>query len=216
MSWYENIFEFITDRSKRLSARATIIVLTICCLIFIDNIIGFSYYYNRQRQLDQLQSISVLMKDSTLSRMTHENLIKLEQQTFERQNIIELSSKFFKNIFSSSTKREIVENKEKFTRNNFWFLISTSGLYIIVTIFVVPVLLITDKKTPFLKLIATLLIFMVVMFFSSWFNFWLLDKLIPNKLFGSWIWNYILNFIIQIGLVSGLYWSTKTMNNANK
>jgi hypothetical protein len=43
----------------------------------------------------------------------------------------------------------------------------------------------------------------LIMAFTSWFNYWLFGKIIPNKLFGSWTWNYIVNVMIQIGLIFG-------------
>lgn len=217
MTFYENILSFITDGSKRLSTRATVIILTLFCLIFIDNIIGFSHYYDKQRQLEQLKSISILLKDTSLSQETKNELLELERQTFKRQSIIDYSTSFLKNIsFTKSKQNQNTSNKEVNTiRNDFWFLISASGLYILVTIFVVPVLLLTDKKTPFLKLLASMIMFIVVMFFTCWFNYWLFDKIIPNRVFGSWTWNYIINFVLQIGLLLGLLFATNTMNKTN-
>lgn len=215
MSFYENIFGFITDRSKQLSTRATAVILTIFCLVLVDNIIGFSHYFNNQRQLDQLKSISILLKDTQISEETKKELIELEKQTFKRKNIIDYSISFVKNIILKNNTSTKTENKQKSERNNIWFLISASGFYILVTIFIVPVLLLTDKKTPFFKLLASMIMFVIIMFFTSWFNYWLFDKIIPDKVFGSWTWNYIINFVLQIGLVSGLTFTTNTIKNKN-
>jgi len=215
MSFYENIFGFITDRSKRLSTRAAAIILTLFCLVLVDNIIGFSHYYNKQRQLDQLESISVLLRDSLLSSETKSELQSLEKQTFLRKNIIDYSLSFLNNlswtIKSSSTSKIETRNE----RNNIWFLVSASGIYILVSILIIPILLIVDKKTPFFKLLAAMIMFGIVMFFTSWFNYWLLEKIIPDKVFGSWTWNYIINFVVQIGLILGLYFATNIINKAN-
>lgn len=218
MAFYENIFDFITDRSKRLSTRATVIILTIFCIVLVDNITGFSHYYNKQRQLDQLNSISVLLNDTLLSNETKKELVELEKQTFKRKNIIDYSLTFINNISWTSQTSTKAKNEIIIERNEIWFLVSSSGLYIIVTIFVVPVILLTDKKTPFFKLIASMIMFVIVMFFTCWFNYWLFDIIIPKKVFGSWTWNYILNFVLQIGLIIGLIFATNTMNktNANK
>lgn len=215
MSFYENIFGFITDRSKRLSTRATVIILTIFCLVLVDNIIGFSHYYNKQRQLDQLKSISVLLNDTLLSQETKNELIELEKQTFKRKNIIDYSASFISNISWTNKTSTITKNNNTDERNEIWFLISASGLYILVTILVIPVLLLTDKKTPFFKLLASMIMFVIVMFFTCWFNYWLFNKIIPDRVFGSWTWNYVINFILQIGLVIGLLFATNTMNKTN-
>jgi hypothetical protein len=217
MSFFDNILNFITDSEKRLSARATVFIIAICTLLIVDNLIGFSYYYNKQRQLEQLKSITELLADTTLTNDTRAKLVTLQTQTFDRKNIIDYSSSFLKNISSTDNKQSqnTTKTDAKIIRNNIWFLITSSGLYILVTIFVVPVLLLTDRKTPFLKLLASMIIFILVMFFTSWFNYWLFDKLIPDKLFGSWTWNYIVNFVLQIGLILGLLFATNTMNKTN-
>lgn len=217
MNFLEHILNFITDGSKRLSTRATIIILSIFCILIIDNIFGISFYYNKQRQLDQLESISYLLKDESISNETKEKLLLLEKQSLDRKTIIDYSLSLFQNISWTNSKQsqKSINNATNPIRNNFWFLISTSGVYILVTIFVVPVLLLLDRKTPFLKLFASMLMFVIVMFFTSWFNYWLFDKLIPDRLFGSWIWNYVLNFILQIGLIIGLYSATTIMNKIN-
>lgn len=221
MTFYEHILSFITDGTKRLSTRATVVILTLTCILLLDNIFGVSFYFNKQRQLDQLKSITTLRKDTTLTADTRAKLFELERQTLDRKTIIDYSLSFFQNISwtSSKTSQNTTNNNANPNpvpiRNDFWFLISASGLYILVTIFVVPVLLLTDKKTPFLKLIASMIVFIIVMFFTSWFNFWLFDKIIPDQVFGSWTWNYVINFAIQIGLILGLTFATKTMNKQN-
>ena len=214
MNFLENILNFITDSNKRLSAKTAIVILTLLSVIVIDNVTGFSYYYNNQRKLDQLESIKNLLKDTTLTTETKQKLTVIQSKVFERKNIFDYSLSFFRNISLTSSKNNqtTIKSKGSIIRNDIWFLMSTSGFYILVTILVVPILLFTDKKTPFWKLLASMIMFVIVMFFSSWFMYWLLDKIIPDELFGSWTWNYIINFIIQVGLVAGMYFATKTMN----
>jgi len=213
VSFYDNILSFVTDRSQRISARATVIVLVLSLILLVDNITGFSFYYNKQRQLDQLKSISQLLKDTTISADTKTKLTALEQQTLDRKTIVDYSLSFLKNISltSSSQPQNIKKNNAKSIRNDFWFLVSSSGLYILVTILLVPVILFTDKKTPFFRLLATLIIFVFIMTFTAWFNYWLFDIIIPDQLFGSWTWNYVANFLLQIGLVVGLFWAGKNI-----
>ena len=213
MIFIDNILNFITDSKKRLSKRATIFILTIASILIFDNIIGFSYYYNSNRKLEQLDVISKLLEKQTLSENSKSELKKIELETINRQDFIDYSLSFLLSMSSTNNnKSQIITNTEtKTIRNNIWFLISSSGIYILVTILIVPVLLLTDRKTSFLKLLASVIMFSIVMFFTSAFNYWLFGEIIPDELFGSWIWNYIVNFIIQIGLLVGLYYATKTI-----
>lgn len=213
MSFFDNLLGYITDGTRRLSTRATVVILTLIFLIFADNIIGFTHYYNNQRKLEQLESIANLLKDPNISESTKTQLKELEYSTFKRQDIIDQSSSFLKNIewTSSNASQNKINNSGKIIRNNLWFLLSTSGIYILITIILVPVMLITDKQTAFLKLLASMFIFSVIMFFTSWFNYWLFDKIIPDQLFGNWTWNYIINFLLQVGLIIGLIFTSKTI-----
>jgi hypothetical protein len=217
MDFIDKILNFITDSNRRLSSKAAIGILALISVVVIDNVTGFSYYYNKNRQLEQLESIKILLSDSTLTTETRQKLVVLESHVLDRKSIMDYSLSFFKNISLTSSKpsQNTINNNGKIIRNNIWFLLSTSGVYILTTIFVVPVLFITDRKTPFWKLLASMIVFVVVMFFTSWFNYWLFDKIIPDKLWGSWTWNYIINFLLQIGLLIGLYSATTIMNKSN-
>ena len=119
-----------------------------------------------------------------------------------RKNIIKHSLEFIRNISWSSSEEEVIKS-ELSGRNNFWFLMTASGFYILVSLLVVPILLFADRKTPILILLATMLMFLAIMAFTSWFNYWLFGKIIPDQLFGSWTWNYVANVLVQIGLVLG-------------
>lgn len=217
MDFIDKILNFITDRNRRLSSKAAIGILALMSVVVLDNVTGFSYYYNKNRQLEQLETIKILLSDSTLTVETRQKLVVLESHVLDRKSIIDYSLSFFKNISLTSSKQsqDTINNNPKIIRNNIWFLLSTSGIYILTTIFVVPVFLITDRKTPFWKLFASMLIFTIVMFVTSWFFYWLFDNILPDRLFGSWTWNYIVNFILQIGLIIGMYFATTTINKSN-
>lgn len=202
MSVIDKILTYVTDSKKRLSSRATIIILSLVLMLFIDNIIGFSEHYNTSRELERLESITKLLKDNNLRDETKDKLLKLEKETLSRKNIIDYSVEFISSISWNSSKNKITDKRLE-GRSNFWFLISSSGFYILATLFVAPILLFLDKETPTFSLIATVVTFVVIMIFTSWFNYWLFGKIIPDKLFGSWIWNYVANIVVQLGLVFG-------------
>ncbi len=214
MAFYENILGFLTDRTQRIPTRATIFVLSVFIIILADNIIGFSHYYNKTRQLDQLEKVTTLLKDSTLNPTVRKDLTVLQQESLNRKTFIDYCNDFLNKIVDSNPKKSVIRNGVQ--RNEYWFIVSTSGIYIIITVLLVPVLLLTARTIPFLQLITMLLIFVTVMFFTSWFNYWLFDKIIPDELFGSWTWNYVINILLQILLFFGLYWTTQRIESINK
>lgn len=214
MNYIESIINFIFDKKRKISAKATFIILSITCLLILDNVLGFTYYYSHNRQLNQLESIYAIKKDTNLSVSSREKLDEMEVALWNRKNIFEKAIIFIK---YRKENKPIKSNQESLYikesgKNNFWFLVSTSGLYMLVTIIMFPVLLFMDKKSSFFKSLATFIIFALVMVFTSWFNYWLFNKIIPDKLWGNWTWNYIINAFIQVGLIIGLYWATKNIN----
>jgi hypothetical protein len=215
VAFYEHVFEFITDRSKRLSARATIVVLSVVLILLLDNMLGFSYYYRKQKQLDILEKATVLLKDSTITGDVRNRLVQLQIQSLNKNNVIENLGIFIRQLFISSKKgNNSLDTKS--TRNNFWFLFSASGIYILLTVILIPLVLIARKKTPFFRILAMCFIFLFIMIFTIWFNYWLMDKIFPDKLFGNWLWNYIANFLMQIALIIGLLWLSYTIEKGNK
>lgn len=218
MNYIESILNFIFDKKRRISAKAAIIILSITSLLLIDNLLGFTYFYSHNRQLDQLESIYTIRKDSTLSEISKQKLLELENELWNRKNIFEKAAIVFSSKTGYIQKVETPKTTEikGYGRNDFWFLVSTSGVYMLVTIIMIPVLLFMDKKSSFLKSLATFIIFALVMGFTSWFNYWLFGKIIPDNLWGSWTWNYVINAFIQVGLMIGLYWATKNINNVTE
>jgi hypothetical protein len=77
MAFYDNVLNFITDRTNRMSARATVIIVALVCILLVDNILGFSFYYNKQRQLEQLKSITLLLKDTSITGTQEQILLNL-------------------------------------------------------------------------------------------------------------------------------------------
>lgn len=199
MNFIDNILSFVTDRNKKLSTRATIVILSVVALLALDNILGFTYNYKVNQKLEQLESVSELLEEEILTSGTRKELRKIELETVEREDVLDLFSRFVSSIELPSNDNS--SGRPSGERNNFWFLITSSGLYILVSLLFVPVLLFTDKETHFGTLITGMIMFLLIMAFTSWFNYWLMGVLIPDQLFGSWGWNYFANLLIQIGLI---------------
>ncbi len=201
-SYIDTILNYVTDNKKRLSSRAAIVVLVFAAVFLFDNIFGFSEYYNNARQLDQLKTITLLLKDTSIKGEIRSDLLKMEAKTLKRKSIVDKTVDFFKSLSFSSDKENVKSTPYNTNgRSNLWFFLSSSCIYIIVGLLLIPVMLITDKTTPILKLIAILIMMIVIFTFGAWFNYWLFDLILPDKIFGSWVWNYIFNFILQIVLL---------------
>ena len=214
MDFLNNILSFITDSNKRLSVKTVVVILTLLSVFLVDNVTGFSFYHSNQRKLDQLESIENLLKDTTLTTDVRHKLSLMQSKVFERENVFEYLLSFFKNKYfrSSDNEQAIIEGEGDNARNDFLFLLSTSGFYMLFAFLLIIIIFFTGKDTSFWVSIFSVILLSIIMFLIILFMYWLLGKIIPDKLFGSWTWNYIVNLFVQIVSLIGIYFLTKTNN----
>jgi len=197
MSIIQPIVDFVTNPQKATSTKVSICILIVLFILLMNNLFVFLYYHEKKNQLNQLQSITTLLNDPNLSSTTKEELKQLEHSTLKRLTIVDHSIVFFD---------KIKEGTVRGARNEFLFLISSSGFYII-TVFLIlmgflsniPSSALLFKNLPIL--ISTVTIYLIMI----WLFYTLFDIIIPDKVFGSWTWNYIINFVLQIGLLIVVY-----------
>ncbi|OWP32585.1 hypothetical protein CBG53_03795 [Porphyromonas gingivalis] len=214
MDFLNNILSFITDSNKRLSVKTVVVILTLLSVFLVDNVTGFSFYHSNQRKLDQLESIQNLLKDTTLTTDVRHKLSLMQSRVFERENVFEYLLSFFKNKYfrSSGNEQAIIEGEGDNARNDFLFLLSTSGFYMLFAFLLIIIIFFTGKDTSFWVSLFSVILLSIIMFLIIFSMYWLLGKIIPDELFGSWTWNYIVNLFVQIVSLIGIYFLTKTNN----
>jgi len=100
MDLFKEIFQFFANKQYSIASKFIGIIIVLLSLFFIDNILGFSFYYsNNQRitQIKNLQDLKIECKDnpkllSTIIDDIHEivkqkNVIKNFLELFSRENI---------------------------------------------------------------------------------------------------------------------------------
>lgn len=183
----------ISDKEKRLSQKAVTIIACVLFVLVIDNIVGFSYYYNNSQKLTQVTQIGVLLKDSTLSKNDRLNLVNLRENLISHQSIKDWIWLHLSNIPSTNN-----DNKESVILNpyiNFF----TSTWFVLLVMISTPLTVIKDNKNKSIPYIALV---MVLAEFMLYVTAWLLAKgsaYIP-VIFNQPLYNYILNCVINIGL----------------
>jgi hypothetical protein len=207
MNYIVQLIDFLFNERIRLSSKTIIVIASLFTLFLLDNILGFSYYFNTSRKIEQLQKLNTIVNDTTLDKNTKEFVLNLRQNIINRENIITQSFFFFRNIkLTSSTKAHInksIEVKEKaeiVLRNNFWFHISAGGLYYLMGILMLPIMIFADKKPSIIQRIVTGIITGLVFYALGLLFYWICD-FIPQLGNSTWIWNYLLNFLIQSILI---------------
>lgn len=207
MSFVDHFTEFFFNKEKRLSSKAALGVFVILSVFVVDNILGFSYFYSTENKIASVQKLNLLLKDPSTDSITREFAKELRSKVMSRENIVAKTIYFFGNIrFSSSKKggsKTEADNKIS-ERSNFWFIGTSSGFYFLFAIIMIPAMLVTDKKTSFSQrlatgILATILLVIVGLFFS-----WVCD-FIPQISKRTWIWNYLLNLLLQISFIGLLF-----------
>jgi len=117
MDFFREIFRFFIAKEYSFTSKFLGILIVIATLFFVDNILGFSFYYSNNQKINQLKNIETLKKDCTNNKYLLEILNETEEEILNRRNIVEI----FFNLFS----------REQFDENNQISTIKTDTVFII-------------------------------------------------------------------------------------
>lgn len=197
---FHRIFQTITDRSIKLSQRVSYLLLIIVVLFFIDNTLSFSYYYNVNQKINNLNEINKLLEKINFSTDETNELKKLRTQILQHVTVKDRVYNCLTDFnFESDTENKNEPNNSK--RNNLIHFI-TSSLGIILFLLLIFINAFKDainKKetwlitiTGSLFLIALSSVFMFGL--SKVFSFIPLIRDTPTL-------NYVLNGILSVAIV---------------
>jgi hypothetical protein len=198
---FSSILHFLTDKSRKISTKAIVIVLSLLLLAIIDNTFSFSYFYNTSNKVNQLQKISEILKDKTLDKTENEKILLLRKDILTHQTYKDKIYNYLTNLdFDTTEKIDEAESNQIGQRNEYihlltsaWWLLLPIGLLILLY----PYIIISERKqilnTTIGLIFLTGLSYLVSLLLSKIFSF---IPLIDNNP----IYNYILNFILS-GLI---------------
>jgi hypothetical protein len=198
---FSSILHFLTDKSRKISTKAIVIVLSLLLLAIIDNTFSFSYFYNTSNKVNQLQKISEILKDKTLDKTENEKILLLRKDILTHQTYKDKIYNYLTNLdFDTTKKIDEAESNQIGQRNEYihlltsaWWLLLPIGLLILLY----PYIIISERKqilnTTIGLIFLTGLSYLVSLLLSKIFSF---IPLIDNNP----IYNYILNFILS-GLI---------------
>lgn len=209
MSYIDHITEFLFDEHRRISSKAAVVLFIILSIIFVDNYLGFSFHYNIDKRIEQVEKVNKILSDSLVDSTTKAFALNVRSEIMERKNAVDYLFSFFRGKSNTVIKHQAnkppdnPKNNDPIIpsiKNNFWFNISAGGLYYLLAILMLPVLIFTDKTTSLPQRVGTGLVAALLFFGLGWFFYWVCT-FIPQISDTTWAWNYIVNAIIQIVLV---------------
>lgn len=206
MSYIDHIVEFLFDEHRRLSSKAAVVVFVILAILFVDNLLGFSHSFTTDKKIEQVQKLNTILKDSTTDSTTKAFALGLRTDIIRRQSIVNKTLSLLQGRSNSSIKHQTnnpptnANPNDVAIKNNFWFHLTAGGLWYLLAALMLPGMILTDKTTSLIQRIATGLLAAALFFGFGWFFYWLCS-FIPQIAKTTWVWNYIINFILQALLV---------------
>jgi len=210
MSYFEAFLSFISDERIRFSSKTLIVILSLATILIVDNILGFSYYYSTGKKIENVLTLNRIINDTTTDSDTKIIAKNLRNELLIRKNIVTQTVLFFRNIKLTNSKIDQIKptkaadkTKDSIMRNNFWFHLSSSGLFYLLGITLLPFMFFMNPYESVLQRIATS-IFTTLVFMSFGLVFYWICNFFPQLYFKTWIWNYLLNFVLQLIPVSSI------------
>lgn len=173
-------------------------------IIFIDNVLSFTFSYNNSNKIDQIEKLNSIVADTTLSSIEIKKLKSLrtniiEHKTWKDQLYTKLISIDFK---SKDGDIPIVKNdkQELKKERSYWIhFLSSSWIFCIIMV-IMPFIGLFDKKSPFLPTFIAIVFLIEPIFYGlSWlfakgFSFIPVIDNNPNL-------NYILNAVLHLIII---------------
>lgn len=226
MELFNSIFQFFTDNTKKFSHKTILVLFSIFIIIILDNVLSFSYYYNNEKKISQIQSINSIVKDTTINDKERKMLFTLRDKIILHKTWKDNVWDFFTSIeFKNDVKPSlnviekkkdiaIIKEPNKVERNYYLHFITSSWFFLLV-ILIVPFVGFSDKNTSFLTALMIILFFVIPLFLFLGWIFAKIFSFIPIIL-NNPINNYILNFILSFLLIILFGFLISRTNNSKK
>ncbi len=220
MDFFAGLVSFFTDKKHSISSKVLGIIFIVATVFFINDLLGFTFYYSVNQKINQIEKIEKLKRDTLLSPENFVFLNRLEARLKDRENIVDRFINMFKETAlnetgklsvetskttnidfemntSSKEKRVLIENNEDIDlRSRLWHTISSTFVFLFILI-IVPFMPFITKDFSKGSLLAVIFIF-VLTSGLVWLSQYLLG-LIP-LIRNTPIINYLINASTQIAI----------------
>lgn len=197
------IWNFFENKRISVPRKISITILIILSILFVDNIVGFSYLYINSQRLDYLSKIEktkVALKQDTV---TCKLLDEMKYDFINRKTVVEQFLELFDNqstlkVKTSHNNMQQEIDSQNIQRNQILHTVSSSLFWIIWLIIFLFMLIISPFAPPENKwgLILGMVIGISGMSILIWVTQWLFG-LLPIFFNRPWI-NYTLQFILNL------------------
>lgn len=209
-----SFLDWYVKNSVSLGYKTGLIVLTIVVALVIDNLTGFTFYYQNKQRIEQVEKLRTLKLQSGLDSTQLANLTKLQNEIINKKDfrhyLVDLFGDSFNSTAANNDKINAIINssieKGGVKMNTGWFVF-TSSYVLVCMLLMVPLSAVWDTSGDVAaKLVFFMLVFITVLI-ALVLNVYFMKLLVPPTPF-VWL-NYLFNVIIH-GFVMRIF-AIKTM-----
>ena len=116
MDFFKELFKFLIAKEHSFASKFIGFLIVVLTLIFIDNLLGFSFYYSNNQKIEQIKTIETLKKECADERIL-KTINETELNIIERKNIIEI-------FFSLFSKKPIdIKTENTMSKNDTVYIV---------------------------------------------------------------------------------------------
>lgn len=200
---FNSFTNFITDSKVKISYKAVTFLFVLFVVLLLNNLMGFTFYYNNHKKLEELSIIAELRSEASLSEESKEHIDKIEIEINQRKDVIDQLSSLFISIFNTKYVKDKVYSvgTDSLPRNNLLLFVCSSifivGFVVGLVISVIREELARDDNS---EIIWWRFVVGNLVILGGAIGSYLIASEIP-RLGDTWLWNYIVGVGIQASFV---------------
>jgi|GEM_PF-6805101 len=220
---FHQLIKILTDKAISWTTKIATTIIVIFVIWTINNSLNFIDSFNTNNKLNQLEKISIVLKDSTLTVQQKKILIDTRVKIFNHKSALEYICDFISSLpekihfpISTNKNKEIVKTVNPINSVNNSVNIKNpilqfifSNIFLLLFQIALPFILFISDKSKFHKNAIAASIFSIILLSGVAFLISFIFDFIPLILNRPWI-NYSLDFIIQSTIwILAIYFSAK-------
>jgi len=182
----------------------SVVIVITAALLLVDNGLGISFHYCVTNKMEELSKVNLIIQNPLSDSTTKAYAISLRQRILTRKNWIDYfslrqSSNIVKNAQTNEPPNSATAKDS--IKDDFWFVGSSIGFFVIASLVFLFMFIfyITEAGSLFVRLASGILYSFI--FLTGAAIVFLITRNIPI-IKHNWNFNYLLNLIIQCGVMS--------------
>ncbi len=187
----KTFFSFLVNKDEKILTKLFFSVMVLILILLLNNIFGFSFYYNSDKKINQIKEVNLVLNDNDISNEVREGLLALRHDILYRKDIFEKIGELKLRKNTSQAQENYIKSSTHKVLN----FLSSSWYFILVVV----IFLVKSFRTRDFSLVNVLIsLFFGLMIFGVCLALYFIMDLIPI-IYSKMIWlNYVLNALVLL------------------